>query len=403
MAQTSIDKLRKDDKRPKTVGEVMATYKDRFEQILPKHMTVERLMRLSMSEIRNNKRLQQADPMSLVGAIMRSAKLGLEPGLDAHLVPFRNNKANRTEVQMIPDYRGLMTLARRGGEIVRFEAQAVYSGDDFDFQFGTNQFLHHKPRGQTNNLTHVWALAEFKDGSQQFDVMDKEDVDRIKKRSRASSDGPWVTDYDEMAKKTVIRRLSKQLPRSIELREAVRMDELADIGESQDNRSVIDVDFTVEETGDQPDPDQTPAREEPSKNQASPPKTTQVREQAPSVTKTDISDMPPEPPPPEPPKPKRPRGRPRKTPQKPADAPPPPPPPPEPPQTKAPPVDDSEPPKRSGPSDEAKHELGQFEKILQGSGPNEKEFLKSIADTLSDEVRGRALDMLENYMSGFEE
>lgn len=334
---------------------------------------------------------------------MRSAKLGLEPGLDAHLVPFRNNKANRTEVQMIPDYRGLMTLARRGGEIVRFEAQAVYSGDDFDFQFGTNQFLHHKPRGQTNNLTHVWALAEFKDGSQQFDVMDKEDVDRIKKRSRASSDGPWVTDYDEMAKKTVIRRLSKQLPRSIELREAVRMDELADIGESQDNRSVIDVDFTVEETGDQPDPDQTPAREEPSKNQASPPKTTQVREQAPSVTKTDISDMPPEPPPPEPPKPKRPRGRPRKTPQKPADAPPPPPPPPEPPQTKAPPVDDSEPPKRSGPSDEAKHELGQFEKILQGSGPNEKEFLKSIADTLSDEVRGRALDMLENYMSGFEE
>ncbi|RUS07913.1 hypothetical protein EFW58_00661 [Bacillus velezensis] len=159
---------------------------------------------------------------------MQSAQLGLEPGLIGHcyFVPFWNNKEKRRDVQFIIGYKGMIDLARRSGHIESIYAHAVYETDEFDYELGLHPKLVHKPAtGQRGAITHVYAVAHFKDGGYQFEVFSKDDIEKTRKRSKASDNGPWKTDYEEMAKKTVIRRMWKYLPISIEIQQQVAQDE----------------------------------------------------------------------------------------------------------------------------------------------------------------------------------
>src|SRR5262249_27161008 len=156
---------------------------------------------------------------SLLGAIMQSAQLGLEPdGLlgHAYLVPYGKT------CQLLVGYKGMLQLTRRSGQISTIQAHVVHAEDTFEFWFGLDPKLKHVPSDKENPgaLIAVYAVAKMKDASIQFDVMRKREVDAIRARSRASNEGPWVTDYEEMAKKTVLRRLCKMLPCSIELEQA---------------------------------------------------------------------------------------------------------------------------------------------------------------------------------------
>ena len=203
--------------------------------------------------------MQAADPLSLIGAVVVAAQLGLEPGIAGHayLVPYGK------QVTLIPGYRGLIELALRSGKIRSIEAHAVKEGDDFAFAFGLSPELRHVPAASNRGpTTAVYALARFADGGVQFDVMRKDDVDAIRRRSRASDSGPWSTDYDEMAKKTVVRRLCKYLPVSIELQTAISMDESAERGHKQDNHKVIAADYDIADAADDtPEPDNRTANE----------------------------------------------------------------------------------------------------------------------------------------------
>jgi recombination protein RecT len=224
---------------PDTVRAMLEHHKSEFATALPAHIQADKFIRVALTTIRRSPNLQRCSAASLAGALVECAQLGLQPdGLlgEAYLVPYG------TEAKLIPGYRGLVGLARRSGQVRVFDAKCVYEGDKFDYEFGLDPKLSHKPaikgRGE---LTHVYALCIYKDGGSQFEVMTREEVDAIRKRSKASGSGPWVTDYDQMARKTVIRRLAKLLPLSPEFSKA------AALAEAEETLEIKDVEFTEPE------------------------------------------------------------------------------------------------------------------------------------------------------------
>jgi recombination protein RecT len=243
----------------KTVVGLLEQMKSEIARCLPKHLTPERMARIAITELRKTPKLQECDPMSFIAAIMQASQLGLEPGImgSCYLIPFNNNQTGKVECTFMPGYRGFLDLARRSGQIVSLVARAVYANDEFRYEFGLKEDLIHRPamQGDRGELVAVYAVAILKDGGHQFDVMSKKDVDAIRNQSKSKNNGPWVTHYDEMAKKTVLRKLFKWLPCSVEMQKAVSLDELQEAG-IQDIKAAaseeFDIDFIEHETGETP-------------------------------------------------------------------------------------------------------------------------------------------------------
>jgi recombination protein RecT len=153
---------------------------------------------------------------------MQAAMCGLEPSSvlgQCYPVPFRNSKTNQRECQFIIGYRGMASIARRSGEVLSIDAQIVHEKDEFELIYGIEQSLTHKPNldGDSGAVRGAYCVVRFKDGSYQFRYMPKSEIDAHRRRSKAASSGPWVTDYEEMAKKSVFRSLFKWLPISLEM------------------------------------------------------------------------------------------------------------------------------------------------------------------------------------------
>lgn len=265
-------------KKPTTLVELLASanVQAQIKLALPRHMTPERLARIATTELRRIPKLQQANPMSFLGAVIQCAQLGLEPGGalgHAYILPFdkREKVGNQwrtvgTEAQVIIGYRGMIDLARRSGQIQSIDARAVYEGDKFHCELGLDPKIEHVPDWQNPNrakaeaLQFVYAVAKLKDGGVQFDVMSRAEVDAIRARSKSATNGPWVTDYPAMAIKTVVRRLFKFLPVSIELQTAVGLDEQGEAGLSQNLAGIIDQDMVeVTDPADDAPGDDAPA------------------------------------------------------------------------------------------------------------------------------------------------
>lgn len=208
----------------KSVHALLEQYKSQFALALPKLLTPERFTRVALTAINKNPKLVQCTQESLLACLLDCASLGIEPdGRRAHLIPYGD------KCTLILDYKGIAELVRRSGEISTLHCGIVYPSDDFDYAFGTGQFLKHKPtinpREEAEKPLCVYSYVKLKDGQEDFDVMSIADVQKVRKRSRAATNGPWVTDFDEMAKKTVFRRHSKWLPLSPELRDKIEKDD----------------------------------------------------------------------------------------------------------------------------------------------------------------------------------
>jgi recombination protein RecT len=241
-----------------SVAGLLEKMKGEIARCLPKHLTPERMARIAMTELRKTPKLQECDPLSFIAAIMQASQLGLEPGIlgSCYLIPFNNNQTGKVECTFMPGYRGFLDLARRSGQIVSLVARAVYANDEFSYEFGLKEDLTHKPAmNERGELVAVYAVAILKDGGHQFDVMSKKDVDLIKNQSKSKNNGPWVTHYEEMAKKTVLRKLFKWLPCSVEMQKAVSLDELQEAGIQNIKAAAseeFDIDFIDHETGEVP-------------------------------------------------------------------------------------------------------------------------------------------------------
>lgn len=197
--------------------------RDAIAEVLPRHLTPERVIKVALIAYNKTPKLQQCSKSSLFMAIVQASEVGLEPGGalgHAYLVPYGQ------QCQLIIGYRGLIDLARRSGQIASIEAHVVRENDKFRCRFGMEPVLEHEPcwKGDPGEIVCVYAVAVLKDGSKQLDVMTKAEVDAIRSRSRSSQNGPWVTDYSEMARKTVVRRLCKYLPLSVEMARAFDID-----------------------------------------------------------------------------------------------------------------------------------------------------------------------------------
>jgi len=213
----------------KTFEDYLKQMAPAMSEALPKHMDVDRLMRLATTVFRTTPQLREADIGSVLGAIMQAAQLGLEPGPIGHcyLLPFKNK--GKTECQFIIGYKGMIDLARRSGHIKSIYAHAVYENDEFEYELGLDPKLKHIPNmdGDRGEYIGSYAVAHFKDGGYQMEFMPKTEIE---KRRQASPGGrskysPWNNYYEEMANKTVIRHMWKYLPISVEIQQAVAHDE----------------------------------------------------------------------------------------------------------------------------------------------------------------------------------
>lgn len=194
--------------------------------VATKHLTPEKLIRIVGKAMSRTPKLLECTPMSVIQCCMDLAQLGLSPDPfgSAYLIPYENRKAGTVECQLIVGYRGLVELARRSGTVSSVQAEIVREGDEWELEYGLEPKFRHVPKpGNTGKVVRVWALARFKDGSHQLTVMDATEIEAIRKRSRAANSGPWVSDWNEMAKKTAIRRSSKLWPLTTELEHALEL------------------------------------------------------------------------------------------------------------------------------------------------------------------------------------
>lgn len=217
---------------------------------LPKSMTADRLTRIVMTECRKAPALLKCAPESFYGAVLQCAALGLEPGSalgHCYLLPFGNGKdrSGRPNAQLIIGYRGMIDLARRSGQIISLQAWTVHAQDTFNYQLGLEPDIQHVPASTADRgpVTHVYAVAKLKGGGIQFEVMSRAEIEKVRSTSKAGNSGPWASHWDEMAKKTVIRRLFKYLPVSIEAVRAVEIDEKTDRGEATTDQDFLDAEF----------------------------------------------------------------------------------------------------------------------------------------------------------------
>lgn len=199
--------------------------RDQLAQLVPKHLTVERLMKVAVGALMKSPNLQKCTPTSLMNCFIGAAEVGLEPGGvlgHAYLVPYGDTAT------LIIGYRGLIELMRRTGELASIRCVVVHEKDTFKLTEGIEQTIRHEPflAGDAGPLKFVYCVAKLKDGSVQVELMTRHQIEEIRKRSRAGQSGPWVTDFEEMAKKTVLRRAAKYLPVASErFQKAIEIDD----------------------------------------------------------------------------------------------------------------------------------------------------------------------------------
>lgn len=242
-----------------TVRAFFNSQKKVLNDVLPLHVDADRILRIALGALRTTPKLMNCSVESLFGAVVQCAQLGLEPNTPlghAYLIPFENRRNKTTEVQVIFGYKGLIDLARRSGQIVSIAAHVVRENDHFDFSYGLDEKLEHKPdiENPTSPIVAFYAVVKLEGGGHAFEVMSVNQVEAIRNASnnyrfaRDKSTTVWGQHFDEMGRKTVLRRLFKYLPVSIELATATALDGKA--GEEEQNLgAVFDGEFVVEPEG----------------------------------------------------------------------------------------------------------------------------------------------------------
>lgn len=199
-------------------------FKNEVAKALPKHLTADRFIRVATTALNREPKLRKCTQASFFECLMNLSQLGLEPdGRRAHLIPFKSKSGGYT-CQLIIDYKGLVELAMRSNKIANIHADVVCENDEFEYDRGEvvkHKVDFRKPRGK---VYAAYAICSFKDGTKKAEAMSRDEIEGIRKRSKAGNDGPWMTDWNEMAKKTVFRRLSKWLPLSPEYRDVLDVD-----------------------------------------------------------------------------------------------------------------------------------------------------------------------------------
>ena len=249
-------------KAPSSIQDYIEVMAPAIKAALPSVMTPERFSRITLSALSANPKLKECTPQSFLGAMMTAAQLGLEPNTplgQAYLIPFRNH--GRLECQFQLGYKGLIDLAYRSGEVSIIQAHTVYENDEFQYELGLDPKLRHVPaKTSRGKPIAYYAMFKTKDGGYGFQVMSVEDVtEHARKFSKAFGSGPWQTNFDEMAKKTVLKKMLKYAPlksdfvRGMAQDGTTKSDLAADMSEVPNMTEYIDVDSETGEVIEAPE------------------------------------------------------------------------------------------------------------------------------------------------------
>ena len=197
-----------------------------FSAVLPPQIPAERFIRTIVTAVQMDPSLLMADRRSLYGSCMKAAQDGLQlDGREAALVIFKDRKNGGSKVQYMPMVGGILKKIRNSGEISTISAHVVYSNDEFEYELGDSERITHKPRLEDRGQPiAVYAIARGRDGGVYREVMSVAEVRKVQSVSRSRDSGPWSSWWDEMARKTVVRRLAKYLPTTIDLDQTLSND-----------------------------------------------------------------------------------------------------------------------------------------------------------------------------------
>ena len=229
--------------KPKKMQDYIKKMQGEIAKALPSVLTPERFTRITLSALSTNAKLAETTPQSFLGAMMTAAQLGLEPNTplgQAYLIPYRNHGVLECQFQL--GYKGLIDLAYRSGEVSTIQAHVVYENDEFEYELGLDPKLRHVPAKSDRGVpVFFYAVFRTKDGGYGFDVMSVDDVRaHARKYSKAFSNGPWQTNFEEMAKKTVLKRALKYAPLKTDFVRGLTADETIKTQISEDMFSVPD-------------------------------------------------------------------------------------------------------------------------------------------------------------------
>lgn len=229
----------------KTMQQYVQQMQGEIAKALPSVMTPERFTRITLSALSTNPQLAQTTQNSFLGAMMTAAQLGMEPNTplgQAYLIPFRNKGILECQFQL--GYKGLIDLAYRSGEVTTIQAQVVYENDEFEYALGLEPQLKHIPAmSNRGEPIYFYAVFKTKDGGFGFEVMSVEDVKLHAQKYSKSFNGaysPWKTNFEEMAKKTVLKKVLKYAPMKTDFARGLSADETIKHGVSDDMFSVPD-------------------------------------------------------------------------------------------------------------------------------------------------------------------
>lgn len=237
--------------KPKTIQDLIMEMGPAMAQALPKHMDVDRFTRIVLTQIRTTPALRTCTAKSLLAAVIQAAQMGLEIGTlgHAYLVPFKNNKTQEVDAQLIIGYKGMLHLIRNSGQVDNAVARPVYENDHFVLEYGLQDKFEHVPwylrkdkqYGDGGEFVGAYFISRFKDGGYYLNYMSAAQIEKRRQRSRAKSSGPWVEFPEEMQLKTVVRDSFKWLPVSVEIVHAVQQDETIKREIDVDMTNVVDV------------------------------------------------------------------------------------------------------------------------------------------------------------------
>ena len=233
------------EQKPKTMRDYVNSMQGEIAKALPSVITPERFTRMVFTAISSNPKLQECTPQSFLGAMMAAAQMGTEVNTSlqqAYILPFYNK--GKMEATYILGYRGLIDLAYRSGEIKSIQAHEDYENAEFSYEYGLEPKLRHVPaKTDRGEVTHFYAVFTTKDGGYGFEVMSIEDVRAFARKyskSFGNASSPWTTNFNSMAKKTVLKQILKYAPLKTEFVRGITQDETI--------HDTIGADMTLEET-----------------------------------------------------------------------------------------------------------------------------------------------------------
>lgn len=251
------------EKKDNSMVGLIRRMEPQIRKALPSVITPERFTRMVLTALSSTPKLQTCTPQSFLGAMMQAAQLGVEPNTplgQAYLIPYGS------VCQFQLGYKGLIDLAYRSGEVSSIQAHEVHENDTFEYEYGLEPKLRHVPAMTDRGpVTYYYAVLKLKNGGVGFEVMSRDDVEAFaRKKSKAFNNGPWKTDFDEMAKKTVLKKVLKYAPLKTEFARAVASDESVKTMKMDEPADMLDAPNEIYTIDNEPEaaPEEAPKSEQ---------------------------------------------------------------------------------------------------------------------------------------------